>query len=240
MSSAAATAANKFVALFNTLPPRLTKFFARYPPGSSNDVRRNPFKPTVYTATGKWHNPVFSLRRQAELCKLARKYGVEELLPPSRKSSAEREAQRSRRAAKGIRVRGHREERTLKARYVFGRGRRREKTGLMRCYTGSRCGRQRWNVCRSLSRSGNGGVMEGVGRSGRVERRLSRCAGSDLGNRILYINAAELYFYISSITTATRRPHAINWMDSTQQRDRGPKGARDTGELRSLSLESTR
>jgi hypothetical protein len=32
----------------------------------------------------------------------------------------------------------------------------------------------------------------------------------------------------------------INWMDSTQQRDRGPKGARDTEELRSLSLESSR
>jgi large subunit ribosomal protein L25 len=213
--TAAASAANKFVSLFNLLPPRLTRFFARYPPGSSNDVRRNPFKPTVHPATGKWHNPVFSLRRQAELCKLARKYGVEELLPPSRKSSAEREAARLRREARGVRARGHREERTLKARYVFCGGRRvaRILPRLMCYVTGSRCGRLLWNVCRNLSRSGNGVVMEGAGRSGRVERRLSRCARArapgrlELGIRILlYINAGGIVFLSSSsITTATRR-----------------------------------
>ncbi|KAA8901851.1 hypothetical protein FN846DRAFT_780900 [Sphaerosporella brunnea] len=115
-AAAAASSSSSFVSVCKLLPARLTRFFARYPPGSSNDVRRNPFKPTVHPATGKWHNPVYSLRRQAELFKLARKYGVEELLPPSKKSSAEREAARARREARGLRVRGHKEERTLKAR----------------------------------------------------------------------------------------------------------------------------
>jgi len=49
---------------------------------------------------------------------MARKYGVEELLPPTKKSSIERDARRAQREAKGLTVRGHRVERTLKARYV--------------------------------------------------------------------------------------------------------------------------
>lgn len=113
----ATAAASTFVSLARLLPPRLTRFFARYPPGTANDVRSNPFKPTVFPVTGKWHNPVFSLRRQADLCKLARRYGVEELLPPTKKSSAAREAARLKRAEKPMRVRGHKEERTLKSRY---------------------------------------------------------------------------------------------------------------------------
>ena len=113
----ATATASTFVSLARLLHPRLTRFFARYPPGTANDVRSNPFKPTVFPATGKWHNPVFSLRRQAELCKLARRYGVEELLPPTKKSSIEREAARQRRAERGLHVRGHRGERTLKPRY---------------------------------------------------------------------------------------------------------------------------
>ncbi|KAI5849944.1 hypothetical protein BZA05DRAFT_436777 [Tricharina praecox] len=112
----ATAAASTFVSLARLLPPRLTRFFARYPPGTANDVRSNPFKPTVFPVTGKWHNPVFSLRRQADLCKLARRYGVEELLPPTKKSSAAREAARLKRAEKPMRVRGHKEERTLKSR----------------------------------------------------------------------------------------------------------------------------
>lgn len=110
---------SEFIAVAKLLPPRLQRFFARFPPGTANDVRANPFKPTVHAVTKKWHNPIFSLRRQADLCKLARKYGVEELLPPSRKSSTEREARRLAREARGLTVKGHRPERTLKARYVF-------------------------------------------------------------------------------------------------------------------------
>ncbi|KAI5779538.1 hypothetical protein EDC01DRAFT_778322 [Geopyxis carbonaria] len=113
----ATPAASEFVALARTLPLRLTRFFARWPPGTANDVRANPFKPTVHPVTHRWHNPVFSLRRQAELCKLARRHGVEELLPPSRKRSDEVEKRARERAEKGIiKVRGHRDERTLKGR----------------------------------------------------------------------------------------------------------------------------
>ncbi len=63
----------------------------------------NPFLPTRLAATGRWHDPVYSLRRQAELCKLAQAHGVEELLPFSTKSSAER---LSKRVALGLRVKG--------------------------------------------------------------------------------------------------------------------------------------
>jgi len=120
VASATAVSAS-FITLAKTLPPLLTRFFARYPPGTHQDVRSNPFKPTVHRVTGKWHNPVYSLRRQAELCKLARAHGVEGLLPPSRKSSSEREERMRRRAEKNSSsaargVRGHVGERTLKAR----------------------------------------------------------------------------------------------------------------------------
>ncbi len=37
--------------------------------------------PTKHAVTGRWHDPKYSLRRQAELVKLAREHGVEELLP---------------------------------------------------------------------------------------------------------------------------------------------------------------
>jgi transposase-like protein len=56
-----------------------------------------------HPVTGRWHDPVFSLRRQADLCKLARQHGVEELLPFSVKSSAER---LRRRQENGLRVKG--------------------------------------------------------------------------------------------------------------------------------------
>lgn len=116
--------AAEFVSLAKSLPPRLTRFFARYPPGTHDHVRVNPFKPTVHLVTHKWHNPVYSLRRQAELCKLARQYGVEELLPPSRKSSAAKEEIHQKRLEKGLgvaleKVKGHKWERTLKSRCVF-------------------------------------------------------------------------------------------------------------------------
>ena len=187
MATAAAT--STFISVARLLPPRLTRFFARYPPGTANDVRSNPFKPTVFSATGKWHNPVFSLRRQAELCKLARKYGVEELLPPTKKSSIEREVARQRRAENGLRVRGHREERTLKARYVlYAKGGRIGRDGWCGgCWgarrligmTGSKCGNRLWRRCPPSSRNGNGGVMEEGGRSGRVGRRSSRWKRKD-------------------------------------------------------------
>ena len=72
--------------------------------------------------TGRWRGARYSLRRQADLVKLAAKYGVEELLPPGKKSKEYKEV---RRAEVGLRVRGtgigqkvkgHKWERTMGAR----------------------------------------------------------------------------------------------------------------------------
>ncbi|KAK6497810.1 hypothetical protein TWF481_012212 [Arthrobotrys musiformis] len=87
----ASTASSSYVALAKTLHPRLLRFFRRWPPGTADTPKLNPFTSTVNPATGKWQDPIFSLRRQADICKLARKFGVEQLLPPTPKSSMSRE-----------------------------------------------------------------------------------------------------------------------------------------------------
>ncbi|KAL8854263.1 MAG: hypothetical protein Q9221_000977 [Calogaya cf. arnoldii] len=133
------TAQVEYVRLAQTLPPRLLRFFARYPPAvksatsqqsaatsvqtsvntsTSQDVNEaesttklalapsdspNPFKPHKHPETGRWHDPVFSLRRQADLVKMAKAHGVEELLPYSIKGSGEG---RKRREEHGLRVKG--------------------------------------------------------------------------------------------------------------------------------------
>ncbi|KAL8892301.1 MAG: hypothetical protein Q9205_000241 [Flavoplaca limonia] len=132
------TAQIEYVRLAQTLPPRLLKFFARYPPSlksvtsqqevatsvqtsvntssASHDGAEstmniavspsdspNPFKPHKHPETGRWHDPVFSLRRQADLVKLAKANGVEELLPYTLKGSDEG---RRRREDHGLRVKG--------------------------------------------------------------------------------------------------------------------------------------
>ncbi|DAA75970.1 TPA_exp: Uncharacterized protein A8136_1341 [Trichophyton benhamiae CBS 112371] len=63
----------------------------------------NPFLPYKNPETGRWRGAVISLRRQAELVKLGIKYGVEELLPPGRKST---EYKHARLIEKGLRVKG--------------------------------------------------------------------------------------------------------------------------------------
>ncbi|KAL8924622.1 MAG: hypothetical protein Q9208_003937 [Pyrenodesmia sp. 3 TL-2023] len=134
----------EYVKLAQTLPAKLLKFFARYPPvlkpaaglGASADEgatsiltsintsstdpnatvvestiqpslapsdNPNPFKPHKHPETGRWHDPVYSLRRQADLVKLARVNGVEELLPYTFKGSGEG---RKRREEHGLRVKG--------------------------------------------------------------------------------------------------------------------------------------
>lgn len=146
----------KYIKLAESLPPRLTRFFARYPPqailsssstavppssaipqdsstvsadqiSSSEDVLSftNPFKAHKHPVTGRWHDPVFSLRRQADLVKLARKHGVEELLPHTVKGTEERIRRRIENGLRvkgtgvGQRVKGKESERTLKGRYVL-------------------------------------------------------------------------------------------------------------------------
>ncbi|KAF2749982.1 hypothetical protein M011DRAFT_397689 [Sporormia fimetaria CBS 119925] len=63
----------------------------------------NPFQPRKNHRTGKWLGPVYGLRKQAELVKLAEKYGVVDLLPYTVKKPEEKE---KRRIEGGLRVRG--------------------------------------------------------------------------------------------------------------------------------------
>lgn len=127
--------ATEYVKLAQTLPPRLLRFLARYPPPSSipnkpitpeavatslntssldPNARQietytsalpyaNPFTKMKHHITGQWHDPKIPLRRQAEMCKMARSYGIEDLLPPTSKSS---QARLQRRVEKGVRVKG--------------------------------------------------------------------------------------------------------------------------------------
>ena len=131
-------ASQEYMKLAQSLPPRLLRFFARYPPLTSSAKRApassistslntsssdpnasreestlsdvppplpypNPFKSQKHPVTGKWHNPVFSLRRQADLVKMARANGIEDLLPYTTKGTEERIR---RRAEHGLRVKG--------------------------------------------------------------------------------------------------------------------------------------
>ncbi|KAI9733196.1 MAG: hypothetical protein M1818_007314 [Claussenomyces sp. TS43310] len=93
---------------------------------STNGFRRgpNPFKTTKHLVTGRWHDPIFSLRRQADLVKLAREHGVEELLPPTVKGTAERLRRREENGLQvkgtgiGQKVKGKAWERSMKSRHA--------------------------------------------------------------------------------------------------------------------------
>ncbi|KAL9620814.1 MAG: hypothetical protein Q9160_004714 [Pyrenula sp. 1 TL-2023] len=81
----------------------------------------NPFLPYRSPTTQRWRGPMISLRRQADLVKLAKAHHIEELLPPGRKSTAFKEARvlelglRVRGTGEGQRVKGHKWERTIEA-----------------------------------------------------------------------------------------------------------------------------
>lgn len=127
--------------LARQLPPRLQRFFMHNPPtaiytsprGASQPLPQaegsepaktilNPFSAHKNTKTGKWHPPIYSLRRQADLVKMAEKYGVGELLPYTTKTTAEQRRKRDELGLRvkgtglGQRVKGHEWERTLKSR----------------------------------------------------------------------------------------------------------------------------
>ncbi|KAK7550661.1 hypothetical protein IWX49DRAFT_564617 [Phyllosticta citricarpa] len=132
-----ASAPQKYVDLAKTLPPRLLKFFQRYPPpkewltirppdqlreleelqNTELPYRHNPFMPRFNAVTKRWQGPVFSLRRQAELCKMAARYGVEDLLPYSRKKPTEIRRAAAARVEEGMdyKAKGHKWERNLKS-----------------------------------------------------------------------------------------------------------------------------
>lgn len=89
---------------------------------SGSPEHPNPFLPFKNPETGRWRGAMVSLRRQNELVKLARAHGVEELLPPGKKSSEYREARvvekglRIKGTGIGQKVKGHKWERTMKER----------------------------------------------------------------------------------------------------------------------------
>jgi len=86
------------------------------------DPTYNPFLPWKNPVTGRWRGARYGLRRQADLCKMARKYGVEELLPWSSKLSWVKEEKKELKGLRvkgtgvGQRVKGHLWERTMKGR----------------------------------------------------------------------------------------------------------------------------
>lgn len=83
-------------ASFAKLPPKLVAFFQRFPPqpfvqysakkGYKDAANANPFLANKSRVTQKTHKPLYSLRRQSDLYKLAHKFGVHSLLPPMNKT----------------------------------------------------------------------------------------------------------------------------------------------------------
>lgn len=77
---------------FQELPKVLQSFFRRYPPPpfreysdkptATNAENANPFLANKHPVTNRWHNPKYSMRRQADLWKAAYRFGIEHLLPP--------------------------------------------------------------------------------------------------------------------------------------------------------------
>jgi large subunit ribosomal protein L25 len=84
---------------------------SRFPP--------NPFLPFKNPATGRWQGSRISLRVQADLVKMAKKHGIENLLPPGRKSTAFKQKRilerglRVKGTGEGEKVKGHAWERKL-------------------------------------------------------------------------------------------------------------------------------
>src|SRR5947207_2555888 len=91
-----------YIRLANSLPFKLRSFFAKYPP-----LLKTPSDSKPAATCTKPFNPfasgIYSLRRQADLFKLARKHGVEGFLPFTVKGTEER---LRRRIENGLRVRG--------------------------------------------------------------------------------------------------------------------------------------
>ena len=173
-----ASTMSKNIQLAQALPARLRTFLARYPPvqllptGANPDLHKtayqeetpNPFAPMKHPITGKWHDPKYSLRRQAELVKLAREHGVEELLPYTPKGTEERIRKRVELGLRvkgtgvGQQVKGHKHERQLVAKWVYPRGMK-EAEDADQVRTGWRRGERPCWKCRISSGNGRRYVL---------------------------------------------------------------------------------
>ncbi|KAK9450136.1 mitochondrial 54S ribosomal protein mL59 [Limtongia smithiae] len=81
--------------VFGRLPSLLSKFYLRFPPVPiqqyaikptlMTDPLRNPFLPAINPTTKRYQEPIFSLRQQSVLFKLARQFGLQDTLPPLNK-----------------------------------------------------------------------------------------------------------------------------------------------------------
>ncbi|CAN3362606.1 large ribosomal subunit protein mL59 [Diutina catenulata] len=77
---------------FAKLPQKLHNFFLKHPPrpfatyadkpSTINDPHKNPFFANKNPESGAWHDAKYSLRRSSDLYKMARKFGIQDLLPP--------------------------------------------------------------------------------------------------------------------------------------------------------------
>lgn len=97
------------------------------PPEAHDLPYPNPFLPQKNFATGRWHSPVYGLRKQAGLVKLASEHGLVDLLPWTIKKPGEKERRRVERGlqvkgtGEGQKVKGKLWERTLKGRLEMRR-----------------------------------------------------------------------------------------------------------------------
>lgn len=76
---------------FAKLPVKLQNFFTKFPPSPiktysekptlTNAPDANPFLANRHPITGRTHEPLYSLRRQSDLYKLAHKFGISDLMP---------------------------------------------------------------------------------------------------------------------------------------------------------------
>lgn len=151
--------ASKYAQLAKTLPEPLQRFFARWPPASLQtttaaapthfqEQRPDPFRFYKHPATGKWQDPVYSSRRQAQLVQMAREHGVEELLPETTKGTEYRLAYRVEHGLRvkgtgvGQRVKGHIHERHMIAKMEQRRKAMMDMPKLIKAW--KRVGKRNW------------------------------------------------------------------------------------------------
>ncbi|TID30689.1 hypothetical protein CANINC_000605 [Pichia inconspicua] len=110
---------------FTKLPVKLQNFFTKFPPAPLKEYaaeptlttapNANPFLPNRHPVTGRTHEPLYSMRRQSDLFKLAYKFGIVDLMPPlanGKKFFAEKQAASP--ILKGVLYpKGHKWERTF-------------------------------------------------------------------------------------------------------------------------------